>query len=126
MPEIIIFVKAFSHLSSAWLININYFKACLCFDYSYRYFFNFRKFYHNFLDKFFIGLLNNFRFLLLFFLFLWTIKSLNERLCRNNFHQFEGKNSYFVGLNVLFNHSGKFYNFIAVFLFLVFDLSCNF
>ncbi len=126
MPKIIIFVQRFSHLSSAWLININYFKTCCSFLNSYRNFFEFWEFDNNLFDKLLITLTNDFRFLFLYFFFSISLERLNEWFSRNDFHQFKWKDRYFVCFNVFFNHPGELNNFVTIFLFLVLNLSGNF
>lgn len=126
MPKIIIFVKTFSHFSSAWLININNLNSGLSFLNRKGYLFQFWKFDNYLFEKFFITLTNNLRFFFLFLFFLNGFKSLNERFGWNNFHQLERENCDFVCLDIFFNHSGKLYDFISTFFLFVLNLPCDF
>lgn len=122
MPKVIVSIQTLTHLSSAWLIHVNYFESSLSFYDSHWYFFNFWQLYDDFLYKVFVSLLDDFWFLFLLFLLLLAFKSLNERLGGNDFHEFKWKNRDFVSFDVLFNHSGKLNDFVPVFFLFILNL----
>lgn len=125
MPEIVIFVQTFPHLSPARLINICYFETGLGFHYSNRYLFGLWEFNYNLFDEILISLSRNL-YLNLGLLSLFVLEGLNKWFRGDYFHEFVRKIGNFICLNVFLNHSCKFNYLVSAFLLLILNLPCNF
>lgn len=123
MPKIVVSIQTLSHLSSTWLVHINYLKTSLCLYNCHRNLLYLWQLDNYLLDKVLVGLLDDFWFFLFFFLLLFTLKCLDKWFGRNDFHEFEWENGNLVSFNVLLDHSGEFNNFISAFFLFVLNLT---